>query len=150
MFLVNGVPVEGDAGLVQLVDLAGREVGRSIPEVLGEGPGPLRGSQYRVLSMVPRRGGRRLTELATVADMTKQAMGEFVAALADLGLVEVQPDPADRRAKLVSLTPPGRRAADAARRALAKVEAHWAERLGADDLATLEALLARVAGVDLS
>jgi len=150
MFLVNGIPVDDEAGLVQLVDLAGREVYRSIPLAIGQPPGPLRGSQYRVLSMVPRKGGRRLTELATVADMTKQAMGEFVADLAALGLVDLEPDPADRRAKLVSLTPEGRRAADAARRALRKVDAHWAGRLGAADHATLKELLARVAGIEVS
>src|SRR6478752_4287416 len=107
MFLVNGIEVDGEAGLVQLLDLAQREVIRSFADVVPEGPGPLRGGHYRVLSMVPRRGGRRLTELAVVAGMTKQAMGEFVAALTDRGLVEVEPDPADRRAKLVFLTPEG-------------------------------------------
>ena len=74
--------------------------------------------------MVPREGGRRLTELAAVADMTKQAMGEFVADLADARLRRrSQPDPADRRAKLVSLTPTGGEAADAARDVLARVRA---------------------------
>ena len=42
------------------------------------------------LGMVPAEGGRRLTDLATVADMTKQAMGEFVADLADAGYVTVE------------------------------------------------------------
>jgi DNA-binding MarR family transcriptional regulator len=148
MFSVNGVTVDGEPGLVQLLDLAQREVLRSFPEAAPGGPGPLRGSQYRVLSMVPRRGGRRLTELATVADMTKQAMGEFVADLAALDLVTIETDPADRRAKLVSLTPDGRRAADAARDVLDRVDAWWAARLGADEHATLKRLLTVVA--DLS
>ena len=107
MFLVNGFEVEGDAGLVQLLGLAQREVVRSFADAVAEPPLPLRGSQFRILSMVPTNGGRRLTDLATIGDMTKQAMGEFVAELADLGFVTVAPDPADRRAKLVSLTPRG-------------------------------------------
>src|SRR5512147_1029917 len=111
MFTVNGFPVDGDAGLVQLLDLAQREVMRSFPEAVATPPVGLRGSQLRVLSMVPLEGGRRLTDLATVANMTKQAMGEFVADLANAGYVTVSPDPADRRAKLVSLTPEGREAA---------------------------------------
>jgi DNA-binding MarR family transcriptional regulator len=146
MFLVNGFEVDGDAGLVQLLDLAQREVIRSFADVAEPSP-PLRGSQFRILSMVPTRGGRRLTDLATIGDMTKQAMGEFVADLAELGFVTVEPDPADRRAKLVSLTPRGRKAAEAARDMLDQVDAIWAERLSPRDYATLKRLLSRVSGV---
>jgi DNA-binding MarR family transcriptional regulator len=146
MFLVNGFEVDGDAGLVQLLGLAQREVVRTFAEV-DEPSLPLRGSQFRVLSMVPTTGGRRLTDLATIGDMTKQAMGEFVAELADLGFVTVAPDPADRRAKLVSLTPRGRTAAEAARDMLDRVDALWAERLSPRDHATLKRLLARITGV---
>ncbi len=35
MFKVNGFEVDGDAGLVQLLDLAQREVVRSFPEAVG-------------------------------------------------------------------------------------------------------------------
>jgi DNA-binding MarR family transcriptional regulator len=144
MARVNGFDIEVATGLVPLLDLAMREVQRSFGT---EHQGPLRGSQYRVLSMMPRHGGRRLTDLATIADMTKQAMGEFVADLADGGYVTVEPDPADRRAKLVSLTSAGQEAADHARWMLSTVDAIWSERLGARDLAQLKALLARVSGV---
>jgi len=147
MFLVNGFEVEGDAGLVQLLDLAQREVIRSFADAVGEPPLPLRGSQFRILSLVPTTGGRRLTDLATIGDMTKQAMGEFVAELADRGFVTVAPDPADRRAKLVSLTPQGRTAAEGARDMLARVDALWAERLSPRDYATLKRLLARITDV---
>jgi DNA-binding MarR family transcriptional regulator len=146
MFMVNGFAVDGDAGLVQMLEMAQREVARSFAEV-EEPPMPLRGSQFRVLAMVPRGGGRRLTELAVIAGMTKQAMGEFVADLAEAGLVTLSPDPADRRAKLVSLTSTGREAADAARDILARVQQHWADRLGATETETLVRLLRTVAGV---
>ena len=148
MFMVNGLPVDGDPGLVQLIDLAQREVFRSFGDAVAADPvPPLRGSRYRVLSMVPVDGGRRLTDLATVADMTKQAMGEFVADLAEGGYVTVEPDPTDRRAKLVTLTDRGREAAEFGRTMLGRVQRLWDERLGPDDAATLNALLARVAGV---
>ena len=55
MFMVNGFAVDGDAGLVQLLDLAQREVIRSFAEPSTAPPMPLRGSQFRVLSMVPAR-----------------------------------------------------------------------------------------------
>ena len=146
MFMVNGFPVDGDAGLVQLLDLAQREVMRSFADAWDGPPPAMRGSRYRVLSMVPDEGARRLTDLASVADMTKQAMGEFVTGLARDGYVTVQPDPADRRAKLVRLTPSGRVAAAQAREALARVERLWAERVGEADVARLKGLLERVAG----
>lgn len=149
MFTVNGHLLDGEACLVQVLDLALREVTRSFADVASGPPvDGLRGSQLRVLTMVPREGGRRLTELAAIADMSKQAMGEFVADLAGRGMVELAPDPSDRRAKLVSLTPSGRQAADAARRAIAQVDELWSERLGADDVETLKRVAARLAGVD--
>ncbi len=147
MFMVNGFPVDGDAGLVQLLDLAQREVTRSFPEAVAAPAIPLRGSQFRVLSMVPLAGGRRLSDLATIAGMTKQAMGEFVADLAERGLVTVEPDPTDRRVRQVSLTPSGREAAEWARDTLQRVEDLWADRLSARDVATLKRLLARVVGI---
>jgi DNA-binding MarR family transcriptional regulator len=52
--------------------------------------------------------GSRLTELARGANMTPQAMGELVDELEDLEYVERRPDPTDRRAKLIVLTPKGR------------------------------------------
>ncbi|MEO5711464.1 MAG: MarR family winged helix-turn-helix transcriptional regulator [Nocardioidaceae bacterium] len=145
--MVNGFEVDGDAGLVQLLDLAQREVIRSFPDAVDAPTIPLRGSQFRVLSMVPPEGGRRLTDLSSVAAMTKQAMGEFVADLAERGFVVVEPDPADRRARLVSLTPEGREAAAWARQTLQSVEDLWARRLSARDVAALKRILARVAGI---
>lgn len=51
--------------------------------------------------------GSRLTELARGANMSPQAMGELVDELEELGYVERRPDPTDRRAKLIVLTPRG-------------------------------------------
>lgn len=51
--------------------------------------------------------GSRLTDLAKGANMTPQAMGEIVDELVDLGYVERQADPSDRRAKLITLTTRG-------------------------------------------
>lgn len=150
MFMVNGFRIDGVAGLVQLTDLAAREVTRSFPTDAAESPPPgLRGSQSRVLTMVPLEGGRRMSDLAAIANMTKQAMGEFVADLVEIGMVSLSRDQADGRAKLVSLTPAGRRAVEHADALLRRVEQDWADRLGAGDYRTLVGLLARVAAVEL-
>lgn len=72
--------------------------------------------------------GTRLTELAARAGMTHQAMGESVASLVELGYLERLPDPVDRRARLVVLTPKGRKAVRRARAEVAAIDARWAER----------------------
>src|SRR5215213_7676799 len=59
--------------------------------------------------------GTRLTELAERSGLTKQAVGEVVADLEELGYVERVPDPADRRAKTIVLTRRGRDALAAGR-----------------------------------
>jgi MarR family transcriptional regulator, temperature-dependent positive regulator of motility len=53
------------------------------------------------------RTGTRLTVLAQNAGMTKQAMGQIVDDLEQLGYVERTPDPGDGRAKIVRFTPAG-------------------------------------------
>src|ERR1700754_5232266 len=52
--------------------------------------------------------GSRVSDLAELADMTKQRMGYLAANLSDMGYVTIAPDPSDARAKLVTLTEKGR------------------------------------------
>lgn len=54
--------------------------------------------------------GTRLTELARRTGVTKQAVGQLVAELAEEGVVELAPDPTDGRARLVRFTPTGMKA----------------------------------------
>jgi DNA-binding MarR family transcriptional regulator len=74
--------------------------------------------------------GTRPTELARRAGVTPQATAEFVRYLEERGYVERVPDPTDGRARLVKLTPKGKRAAAAARDAFAAIESRWQEQLG--------------------
>lgn len=67
---------------------------------------PQKPSHSAVFAQI-RPEGSRLTALALGANMTPQAMGEMVDELEELGYVERQPDPTDRRAKLIVLTPRG-------------------------------------------
>jgi DNA-binding MarR family transcriptional regulator len=52
--------------------------------------------------------GARASDLAAKAGITRQSMGEVIRDLVDLGIVEMTPDPSDRRAKLVNYTERGR------------------------------------------
>ena len=71
-------------------------------------------------------GGVRLTDLASRAAMTKQAMVEIVDKAEAAGLVDRRPDPNDRRAKIVGLTVKGRRMLDLMGEGVARAEARLA------------------------
>ncbi|MGE5636091.1 MAG: MarR family winged helix-turn-helix transcriptional regulator [Nocardioidaceae bacterium] len=92
------------------------------------------------------RDGMRLTELAERGGLTKQAVGEVVDDLEQLGYVERVPDPADRRAKIIRLTEHGIEAGRAALRIFDDVERRWAATVGEERVAalreTVEALCA--------
>jgi DNA-binding MarR family transcriptional regulator len=76
--------------------------------------------------------GRRL-------GVSKQAAAKTVEGLEREGYVERVPDPADARSKIIRLTPRGRDMQQQAWRIMAAQRARWAERLGEEQLAALEA-----------
>jgi DNA-binding MarR family transcriptional regulator len=89
----------------------------------------LRSSHYRLLSMIPDEGAR-ITDLAEIAAMTKQALGQFVDYLQSRGYVESVRSEQDRRVRLVRRTARGTAARDVALQAIARVEAMWRAELG--------------------
>jgi DNA-binding MarR family transcriptional regulator len=105
---------------------------------------PTHGCVFRFV----RDDGMRLTELARLAGMTKQSVGEVVDELVDLGYVERIPDPEDRRAKLICLTKRGIEAQGVGFGLLADVESRWAERFGATRVKQLRKLLEEAVSED--
>jgi DNA-binding MarR family transcriptional regulator len=89
----------------------------------------VRGSQRRILQMIPP-DGIRITDLAALAGMTKQALGEFVDTLESAGYVGSRSDERDRRVRLVSRTTRGDEAAEASSAAIASVESAWRAEIG--------------------
>ncbi|MEU4395842.1 MarR family winged helix-turn-helix transcriptional regulator [Kribbella sp. NPDC023855] len=85
--------------------------------------------------------GSRLSTLARGANMTPQAMGELVDELEELGYVERRPDPTDRRAKLIMLTPRGHECIAAGIATIKGIERRIDQVLGADGHAELRRLL---------
>ena len=79
-------------------------------------------------------GGTRLTQLAARAGITHQSMSELVSVLEQRGYVERTPDPGDRRARIVRLTPAGRQMARRAIKEMAAIEAEWRQRLAREGL----------------
>ena len=80
------------------------------------------------------RSGTRLTVLARHAGMTKQAMGQIVDDLEQLGYVERIPDPADGRAKIVRFTTAGLDFVCDAAEVLDGIWHEYAELLGPQEL----------------
>jgi DNA-binding MarR family transcriptional regulator len=91
--------------------------------------------------------GLRLTNLAGLANMTKQSVGEIVDNLVELGYVERIPDPDDKRAKLIRLTAKGEQAQGVGLEIFTRIEARWAERFGAERMDGMRVLLEDIANV---
>ena len=91
----------------------------------------LRGSHRRILQMIPPEG-IRITDLAALAGMTKQALGEFIDGLERTGFVVSRKHAADGRVRIVSRTQAGDAATAETQAAIASVEQQWRAELGAD------------------
>src|SRR5512142_1717959 len=89
--------------------------------------------------------GCRITELAERLGTTKQAVGYLVSYREEHGCLERLPDPRDGRAQIVRRTNRGWLVNQTARRVVEQVQADWTERIGADKMETLLALLGDLA-----
>ncbi|WP_084652272.1 MarR family winged helix-turn-helix transcriptional regulator [Ottowia thiooxydans] len=83
--------------------------------------------------------GSRLTDLAEAAGMTKQAMGDLVNQCEAWGLVVRQPDPHDKRARMIQFTPTGLAWLAAFKSAVAQTEEEFRAAVG-EEVATVVAL----------
>ena len=90
------------------------------------------------------RSGARLTALAQQAGMTKQAMGQIVDDLEQLGYVERIPDPADGRAKIVRFTVAGLDFVCDAAEMLDEIWREYASLLGTSELEQTQETLHRL------
>jgi len=87
-------------------DALGRRLSREMRAIAPHQLVELGGRRGRLLQMIPVEG-MRVTDLASRAGVTKQAIGQLVDALEELGLVQSRPSDADRRVRWVSRTPAG-------------------------------------------
>ena len=85
--------------------------------------------------------GTRLTALAANAGLAKQSMIELVNRAERQGWVERTPDPDDRRAKVVALTPTGVALRTAACRGLTNAERAFAAAVGPRNLPAIRGAL---------
>jgi DNA-binding MarR family transcriptional regulator len=78
--------------------------------------------EYVVLATIARSDGLRQKEIARRSGRDETRLIAHLDDLADRGLVKRTPDPGDRRAKIVSLTPKGSRVYQSCHQAIARME----------------------------
>ena len=100
----------------------------------------LRTRPYRLLSFIPD-DGIRLTRVAEQSGLTKQALAQALAPLEAGGYLDVGPDPADRRARVVRRTARGHEVVEAVLALQATFEEGWAAQVGAERWAAAREVL---------
>jgi DNA-binding MarR family transcriptional regulator len=131
--------------LTQVKELALAKMRTRLAE---EGYADIREGYGCVFGFIDIDEGSRLTDLAERSGLTKQAVGEVIPELEELGYVIREPDPRDRRAKIIKLTPLGREACLTGRRLFADIEREWAEQLGEELITALREAAERISAAE--
>lgn len=134
---------------VQLLFKAARLLNaRAIGRIRARTDRPVRVAHTTVLPHVDLEG-TRLTELARRLGVSKQAAGQLVDELEEMGMLERAPDPADARAKLVRFSKQGQAALLGGLGVLGEIEEEIREVVGDARMRAMhEALAAIVASVE--
>lgn len=91
-------------------------------------------------------GADSASDLGRRLGVSKQAAAKTIATLVERGYLATEPDPGDARRKRLQVTGRGQDAMRTGEAVLEGLRARWADRLGAEELARLEADLARLVG----
>ncbi|WP_405949155.1 MarR family transcriptional regulator [Streptomyces prunicolor] len=97
-----------------------RELGRIMPS-------DCPGGSAAVLTLLDRYGDMRMSKLAELLSVDMSVTSRHVAHVVDRGWIERSPDPADKRSRILRLTPGGRAQVDELSRRTAQL---LADRLG--------------------
>jgi DNA-binding MarR family transcriptional regulator len=87
----------------------------------------------------------RVTDLARLSGMTKQALGQFVAHLERLGYVEVLPSEHDKRVRMIRRTSTGDLLVATTNDLWARVERRWKRQIGSERSAVFREVLIELA-----
>jgi len=87
-------------------DALGRRLSREMRAIAPPDLEAIGGRRGRLLQIIPA-DGLGVTDLASRAGVTKQAIGQLVDTLEELGLVQSSPSESDRRVRWVARTPAG-------------------------------------------
>ena len=129
---------------VQLLFKAARVLNESaIDRVRSRTNKPIRVAHTTLLPHIDLEG-TRLTDLASRLGVTKQAAGQLVDELVEMGMLERAPDPADARAKLVRFTKRGKAGIFEGLAVLKELEEEIAGLVGGPKLQTLHEVLTAI------
>lgn len=109
----------------------------------------IRPTHLSVLIHIPI-GGIRTSEVAVLASMTRQAVGQIASQLEDMGYLIRRLDPADGRARILEFTEKGRRLWQASWDISSAAKDRLAGLLGAERLEMLCASLKMLADADMT
>ncbi|MGW2548674.1 MarR family winged helix-turn-helix transcriptional regulator [Streptomyces sp. NPDC001635] len=121
---------------------AARYLGATYDKALA--PAGLRGTQFSILQRLSAQGEMTITTLADVIAMDRTTMASNLKPLAREGLVTVETSAADRRARIVTITPEGVARMKAALPLWEGVQAQFEGSFGVDGAARLRASLEAV------
>ncbi len=144
--LAGGGPPPG--GLAAVLHALGDTLDRDLGErLVADGWPEITPTRLRLLEHAAPLGVD-LPALSRVLGVTRQAVHQLVTVLERDGLVAMQDDRGDRRARTIALTDQGRRLVGAARAHRAELERNLERRLGAEGSQALESWFALVRSVD--
>jgi DNA-binding MarR family transcriptional regulator len=118
-------------------------VARIVHDLHGAGFTDLVPAHFAVLRY-PGPEGRRPSELAAEARMTRQAMSYLLGQMERLGYLTRDGDPEDQRSKRIHLTERGHAVARTIRESVAEIEAEVGRELGSERFDQLRQLLIRL------
>ena len=135
------VPMIDRKPMIAIVDRLLRLLTKDmLREAHARGHTQLRPAHDPVFATLPQEGARA-SDMANRAGITKQSMGEAIRGMVGLGLLEMQEDPSDRRAKLVKFTDAGLEVAQGGKRYMYELEQQWIEKFGKDNYETAREVL---------
>ncbi|MFK4089644.1 MarR family winged helix-turn-helix transcriptional regulator [Kribbella sp. NPDC020789] len=139
--VASGAPVEADLGWA--LGVVFRRYAKVSGAALDDVPGGPRG--YQVLATVNSEGPKRQLDLAAQLGVDRTVMTYLLDDLEKAGLVQRQPDPADRRARLIVPTDRGKETLCDLERRLSATEDEVLGSLDQEERASFRRLLQRVA-----
>jgi DNA-binding MarR family transcriptional regulator len=138
------VPRPDRRPLIALVDRANRALQSDmVREAHRQGHPEVKYAHNAVFSTLSEPGARA-TDMAARAGITRQSMGEIIREMVALGILEMRPDPDDRRAKLVTYTESGLTQARRGYQHIIDLEERFADEFGHEEYETVRSVLERL------
>jgi len=142
---MSRVPVRPDfVPLIALTTKAGRALQADmVVQSNNRGYPEIQQSHNAVFATLPPEGARA-ADMAARFGITRQSMGEIIRDMADLGIVEMVPDPSDGRAKIVRFTEYGATCAQQGFNYIIELDQTLRDKFGDSDVDATNRVLAGV------